>query len=118
MIQSLIDLTISRRLYDAGINEESRYEWVSDSETGEWQIRATDFYDLYDGPSYCAGRLSYYAYSEDELMEMLPPSICPVLKNTDRVWTLENDYFQTKIQAESRQNLLAEFLLFFKKQGL
>ena len=69
------DLTISLRLSDACIRSESRYEWIADSESGTWEIRGIDFYDLFEGPAYCAGQLSYAAYSEEELLFMLPSDI-------------------------------------------
>ena len=112
------DLTISLRLSDACIRSESRYEWIADSESGTWEIRGIDFYDLFEGPAYCAGQLSYAAYSEEELLFMLPSDIMNRIRMKGKIWIYNNEASDIRLRADNKINLLAELLLYLRKQGL
>lgn len=85
-LPQVTDLATSRRLYESGLSESTDYEWITEPETGQWCVRDADFYDLFDGPAYCAGQLRYPAYTEPELKNLIQIPHSLTFATDSKIW--------------------------------
>lgn len=110
-MEPVTSLQLSRKLYETGLAETSCYEWITDSETGEWCVRECDFYDLFDGPAYCAGNERYPAYTVEELLTIIPEQvvISTSFNPESSEWSITTD--KGVVVSESRVDALAECLI-------